>query len=138
MVHVHFFNDNGRHCWVPSHHMIPFKGIEDFRKRASLVTDEIHKKEPKFAAALFVKPSIFKTWQKAVAEAMDVLDELDLSPLECFKPQLKDMTNNVKKNSNTNLKRKQKEWDDKNAKKVSNNIFFNFINYCIINNILIF
>ncbi|XP_014217286.1 histone-lysine N-methyltransferase NSD3 isoform X2 [Copidosoma floridanum] len=85
MIHVHFFNDHGRHSWIPSHHMIPFNGIEDFRKRARSVTENIRKKEPKFAAAMVIKPTIFPTWQKAVAEAMDVLYDLDLSALENFK-----------------------------------------------------
>lgn len=117
MIHVHFFNDNGRHSWIPSHHMIPFYGIEDFRKRANLVTDVIRKKEPKFAAALSVKPNIFGTWQKAVAEAMDVLYELDMTALNNFKPQLKDLTNNISKSNSVNRKRKRKEEDSKNKKK---------------------
>jgi hypothetical protein len=119
MIHVHFFNDNGRHSWIPSHHMIPFYGIEDFRKRANLITDVIRKKEPKFAAALSVKPNIFGTWQKAVAEAMDVLYELDMTALDNFKPQLKDLTNNIPKSNSINRKRKRKEEDSIRKKKVN-------------------
>ncbi|XP_001603633.2 probable histone-lysine N-methyltransferase Mes-4 isoform X2 [Nasonia vitripennis] len=118
MIHVHFFNDNGRHSWIPSHHMLHFdNGIEDFRKRASLVTDIIRKKEPKFAAALTIKPNIYGTWQKAVAEAMDVLYEIDMSPLENFKPRQKDSKTNASNNNGAIKKRKRKDDDTKSAKK---------------------
>lgn len=117
MIHVHFFNDNARHCWVPAHHMIPFVGIEDFRKRASLVTEIIRKKEPKFAAALTIKPGTFATWQKAVAEAMDVLYDLDYSPLEMFKAKAKEEVQVKATKSTAGRKRKRKD-DDKATAKV--------------------
>ncbi|XP_058807272.1 histone-lysine N-methyltransferase NSD2-like [Phymastichus coffea] len=118
MIHVHFFNDSGRHCWVPAHHMIPFVGIEDFRKRANMVTDMIRKKEPKFAAALTIKPSTFLTWQKAVAEAMDVLYDLDHSSLENFKINAKDIVK-VNPTKSTIASRKRKRKYDKNTAKVT-------------------
>ncbi|KAJ8687317.1 hypothetical protein QAD02_023111 [Eretmocerus hayati] len=108
MIHVHFFHDNGKHCWVPAHHMFPFTGIHDFRRRASLVDDAMKKKDPKLAAALVVKPNLFGNWQKAVAEAMDVLYELDLTSLENFKPRLKDLTNDTPKTNSAKRKRKPK------------------------------
>lgn len=126
MIHVHFFNDNGRHSWIPAHHMIPFSGIEDFRSRASLITDETRKKDPKLVAALSIKPSYFEAWQKAVAEAMDVLYELDMSALDDFKPQLKDLTNNVPKKTSVQRKRKRKSDDNQNIKKVSCDILYQF------------
>ncbi|XP_014222900.1 histone-lysine N-methyltransferase NSD2-like isoform X1 [Trichogramma pretiosum] len=119
MIHVHFFNDHGRHSWIPSHHMIPFLGIEDFRNKANQITNDVRKKEPKFASALTIKPNIFPTWQKAVAEAMDVLYELDLSSTEIFKAKLKDMTNKVSKSDEkTSNKRKRKDESIKSVKKV--------------------
>ena len=121
MIHVNFFNDNGRRCWVPSHNMFPFYGIEDFRKRANSITDAIRKKEPKFATALTIKPNIFNTWQLAVAEAMDVLEQLDFRSMEIFKPKLNDMTNKVSKSAGTKKKNKK---DDKNSSKVRINLFF--------------
>lgn len=101
--------------------MLPFYGIEDFRKRANAVSDSIRKKEPKFAAALTIKPNIFGQWQKAVAEAMDVYHEIDFSALDDFKPKLTDLTNNISKSSSGSAtkKRKRKSEDNQRSNKVS-------------------
>lgn len=111
--------------------MLPFYGIEDFRKRANAVSDLIRKKEPKFAAALTIKPNIFGQWQKAVAEAMDVYHELDFSALEDFKPKLTDLTNNISKSNSTTKKRKRKSEENQGSNKVRNkfhasNTIYNF------------
>lgn len=98
--------------------MLPFYGIEDFRKRANAVSDSIRKKEPKFAAALTIKPNIFGQWQKAVAEAMDVYHEIDFSALEDFKPKLTDLTNNISKNTESTKKRKRKSEENESSNKV--------------------
>lgn len=116
MIHVHFFNDHGRHSWIPAQNMIPFLGIEEFRKRAKSINDSFRKKEPKFAAAFNIKPNVFLKWQMAVAEAMDVLYDLDTTTLDDFKLQDKKSLA-ASENNETGKKRKILD-DDGNEVKV--------------------
>ena len=120
MIHVYLFNNNGRKIWVPAHDMFPFVGIEDFREKANNMADEMKKANPTFATAFVVKPQIYEGWQLAVAEAMDVLYDLDLSPLKIFEEQVNDAPSTMSDStSNINRKRKRKDNKETSVSKVN-------------------
>lgn len=79
MIHIHF--------WIPAHNIIPFLGIDEFRKRVNSINDVFRQKEPKFTSAFTIELNVFLKWQKAVDEAMDVFLDLDMTTLEIFKQQ---------------------------------------------------
>ncbi|XP_014214983.1 histone-lysine N-methyltransferase NSD2 [Copidosoma floridanum] len=88
-VHVRFCADKGRHNWVSSANLITFEGLAEFEKIGKEITSETKKKEPKYAAAFVIKPSIKLQWDDAVNEAIR-LKSLSVEEInEIFHPDYK-------------------------------------------------
>lgn len=110
-MHVTFCADKGKHSWVSFGNIIPFEGIADFEKRKEEITPEIKKKEPKYAAGFFIKPSIKLKWDDAVAEASGLMGKSPEERIEIFKRK------NSKSNSLLNKSVRTVEQSEENAKK---------------------
>lgn len=110
-VHVTFCADRGKRSWVSFGNIIPFHGIADLEKRKQEITLEIKKKEPKYAAAFVIKPSMKLQWDDAVAEASGLMAKSPEARIEIFKPK----TN--KNNSSLNKLEKAVEQSEENTKK---------------------
>jgi hypothetical protein len=112
-VHVRYCADKGRHSWVPFSNIIPFLGIADFERRSKEITPDIKKKDPKYAAAYSIKPSMKLKWDDAVAEVTGLMAKSIETRIELFKPKnnMKDSLNksvgSSAKSDESNKKRKQ-------------------------------
>ncbi|XP_057325332.1 histone-lysine N-methyltransferase NSD2 isoform X2 [Microplitis mediator] len=76
MIHVQYFGDKGRHNWVPEASLMPFSGLDSFKKKAkewNTKPDAVRKKEPKKSCGYLVKPTISAKWLIAVREAEQVM-----------------------------------------------------------------
>ncbi|XP_020293467.1 histone-lysine N-methyltransferase NSD2 isoform X2 [Pseudomyrmex gracilis] len=113
LVHVQYFGDKERHNWVTKNCMMEFTSIEDFMNLSKMLTPEMKKKDPKYAAALVVRKAK-KKWNEAVKEALEV-QQLTLEERnERFAPKKKKKTERAKRKFSTDL-------DKPNVKRTKHN-----------------